>query len=67
MKIRRIDNQGACESREYDSLEELREDLCSFHSVDWYGERDDVTKKDIYSLTLEEILDYGDWKYEIIS
>ncbi len=66
MKILRIDNQGVCEERIYDSLEDLRLQLISFHSIDWEGEKEDGTPKDINALTLEDICDYGDWSYEIL-
>jgi hypothetical protein len=34
-KILRIDRQGACEQRVYDSKEDLRLDLINFHSIDY--------------------------------
>ena len=58
-KILRIDRQGVCEDRVYDSHEELRLQLIDYHSVDWEGDG-------INSLTLDEICNYGDWEYKEI-
>ena len=59
-KILRIDGQGVCEDRVYDSHEELRLQLIDYHSVDWEGDG-------INSLTLDEICNYGDWEYKLIT
>jgi len=61
MKILRTDNQGICQTRVYDSYEELRLQLIDFHSIDWDCETD------INSLTLDEICNYGDWEYKRIT
>jgi hypothetical protein len=61
MKVLRIDRQNVCNGAVYKNLESLRDDLCSFHSIDW--DSDD----DIYSLTLDQIMDYGEWDYEMIT
>ena len=66
-KILRIDGQGVCEDRVYDSHEELRLQLCDYHSVDWEGVDDDNNDLDIFTLTLDEICDYGDWEYKLIT
>lgn len=44
--------------RVYVDKEEMRLDLCSFHEFDWTG------TEDIFTLTFQEICDYGDWGYE---
>ena len=67
MKILRIDKQGALEDRVYNSQEELRLQLCEYHSVDWEGVDDDNNDSDIFELTLDEICDYGEWDYQIIT
>jgi len=59
-KILRIDNQGVCEDRIYDSHEQLRLQLIDYHSIDWDSETD------INSLSLDELCNYGDWKYKEI-
>lgn len=61
MKILRIDRQGVLNNAVYNNLESLRDDLCSYHSIDWCSD------DDIYSLTLEQIMDHGDWEYEEIT
>ena len=69
MKVLRIDNQGVLEGRVYETLEDLRYQLCDFHSVDWQVELDENDEEyiDIYSLTLEEIMYHGDWSYQMIT
>ena len=67
MQVLRIDTQGVCEDRVYDSYEELRLQLCDYHSVDWEGVDDDNNDLDIFTLTLDEICDYGDWEYKLIT
>jgi len=69
MKVLRIDNQCRDNETVYNSLEELRLQLCDFHSVDWQEclDENDPGYKDIYSLSLDEICSHGDWSYKIIS
>lgn len=45
----------------FHSLNQVRSQLCSYHEIDWTGVNDDDTPKDIDTLTLAEILDYGEW------
>lgn len=44
------------------TLEECREQLADYHGVDWSGVNEDDTPKDINTLTLAELLDYGEWE-----
>lgn len=69
MKVLRIDNQGALNNAVYKNLEDLRQDLCSYHSIDWQEgiEKNDKDYIDIYSLSLNEIMDNGEWSYEWIT
>ena len=69
MKVLRIDNQRVLEGRVYKTLEDLRLQLCDYHSIDWQLgiDKDDKDYTDIYSLTLEDIMDHGDWSYEMIT
>ena len=52
----------------YLDKEEMRFDLCDFHEPDWTGTEIDSNgkevEKDIFTLTFEEICDYGDWGYQ---
>jgi len=48
------------------SKEEARQELCSYHSIDWTGVNDDDTPKDIDTLSLDEILEYGEWSIKEI-
>ena len=59
MKVLRIDNQRVLEGRVYKTLEDLRLQLCDYHSIDWQIgiDKDDKDYTDIYSLTLEDIMD----------
>jgi hypothetical protein len=68
-KILRIDRQGACEQRVYDSKEDLRLDLINFHSIDYDEINDENYEnyKPIENFTFQEILDWGDWDYETIT
>ena len=68
-KILRIDRQGCCEERVYDSKEDLRLQLIDFHSIDYdeFGNENDENYKPIENFTFQEILDYGDWDYETIT
>ena len=63
MKILRIDNQGCCNYAVFGCLEDLRQQLCEFHSIDYEGD----DEQSIFDWTLDVILDWGDWSYEIIS
>ena len=62
-KILRIDNQGCCERRIYDSKKDLRDSLIDFHLTDCEEEDEKGLKK----CSLNEICSYGDWSYELIS
>jgi len=66
MKVLRIDLQGAFRDMVFNSLEELRLQLCDYHSVDWEGVDDYNNDLDIFTLTLDEICDYGEWDYKIL-
>ena len=39
----------------FDSLEDVRENLISYHSIDWGGE------DDIDDMSLVDMLEYGEW------
>ena len=69
MKVLRIDNQGVLNGAVYKNREDLRQDLCSYHSIDWQEgiEKDDKDYVNIYSLSLDEIMDHGEWHYEWIT
>ena len=69
MKVLRIDNQGVLNDAVFKNLEDLREQLCDFHSIDWQEgiDEDDEDYIDIYSLTLEDIMEHGDWSYMMIT
>jgi hypothetical protein len=69
MKVLRIDNQGISNNAVYKDLESLRKQLCDYHSIDWQEgiEEDSEDYIDIYSLSLEEILEHGDWSYQYIT
>jgi len=58
MTYKLIDKQGmgTMQDRTFATLAEAREALASYHSVDYTGEQD------INTLTLDELLDYGEWK-----
>jgi len=55
MKVLRIDNQRVLEGRVYKTLEDLRLQLCDYHSIDWQIGID------------KDIMDHGDWSYEMIT
>ena len=59
---RRIDNQGCCQDRLFRTKEAMRLQLIDWHSVDWSDE-----KIDIFTLSLEDILDIGDWSIEEVN
>lgn len=69
MKVLRIDRQEVLNNAVYKNLEDLRYELCSYHSIDWQEgiEEDDKDYIDIYSLSLEDIMEYGEWRYEWIT
>lgn len=69
MKILRVDKQGVLNGAVYNDLESLRQDLCHYHSIDWQLGIDENDKDfiDIHSLTLDEIMDHGEWEYEKIT
>jgi len=68
-KILRIDLQGSFNESVYDNTEELRLQLIDFHSSDYddYGHEEAENYKPIQEFTLEDILNYGDWSYKIIT
>ena len=49
---------GTFGDEEFDSLEDIRERLISYHDIDYTGE---IPLKDY---TLNDILDYGEWSIE---
>ena len=68
MKILRIDNQDCCSLAVFNNLDELREQLIDFHSIDYDDHFDENEKyKSIEDFTLQEILNWGDWDYKIIT
>ena len=68
MKILRIDNQDCCSLAVFNNLDELREQLIDFHSIDYDDHFDENEKyKSIEDFTLQEILNWGDWEYKIIT
>lgn len=58
-----VDRQGmgTFSTLTFNTLDEVREQLVSYHSIDWSGEND------INDLSLNDLLDYGDWELEVIS
>ncbi len=67
MKVLRIDNQGVLNNAVFKNLEDLRQQLCDYHSIDWRGVDKNNNDIDIFTLTLEQIMDYGEWNYEWIT
>ena len=68
MKILRIDNQDCCSLAVFNNLDELRKQLIDFHSIDYDDHFDENEKyKSIEDFTLQEILNWGDWEYKIIT
>lgn len=68
MKVLRIDNQNCCDPRVFDNLEQLKEQLIDFHSIDYDDHFDeDEEYKPIKDFTLQNILAWGDWSYEWIT
>jgi len=63
MRYKIRDNQFDCryfaDEELFDDFEEIRQQLCDYHSVDYEGE-----ERDIEDFTLAEILDYGEWSIE---
>lgn len=68
MKILRIDRQSALNGAVYKNLKDLREALIDYHSID-YDEHFDENEnyKPIEKFTLDEILDWGEWDFKIIT
>jgi len=68
MKYKILDNQtgGRCfaDGETFDSLEKIREQLASYHSIDWEGVDSNDNPIDINTLSLEDLLDYGEWSIE---
>ena len=62
MSFKLVDRQGmgTFSTLTFKSREEVKEQLISYHSIDWSGEND------INTLSLDELLDYGDWELEVI-
>jgi hypothetical protein len=52
----------------YLDKEDMRLGLCDLHEPDWTGTEIDSNgkevEKDIFTLTFEEICEYGDWGYQ---
>ena len=67
MKVLRIDNQGVLNNAVFKNLEDLRQQLCDYHSIDWEGVDKNNNDIDIFTLTLEQIMDHGEWSYEWIT
>ena len=67
MKVLRIDNQGVLNNAVFKNLEDLRQQLCDYHSIDWEGVDNNNNDIDIHTLTLDQIMDYGGWDYEWIT
>ena len=69
MKVLRIDNQNVLNDRVYENLEDLRLQLCDYHSWDWQIgiDKNDKDYIDIYSLSLEDIMEHGEWTYKMIA
>ena len=72
MSIKRIDLQGTGFTEwVYADKEEMRFNLCSLHEADWTGTEINSNGKevdiDIFTLSFEEICEYGDWGYEEVS
>jgi len=69
MKILRIDNEGVLPVAVFKDLEDLRKQLCDYHSIDWQEgiDEDDKDYIDIHTLSLEDIMDHGNWSYLKIS
>ena len=67
MKVLRIDNQGVLNNAVFKNLEDLREQLCDYHAIDWRGVDKNNNDIDIFTLTLQQIMDYGEWDYEWIT
>jgi len=66
MKVLRIDYQNYLPEEIFDSLEELRLWLCTYHCGEWAGVDENDKDIDIFTLTLEELCNYGEWGYKII-
>ena len=66
-KILRIDLQGTFNDVVFDDIEQLRLNLCDFHSIDWECVDEKDNEIDIFSLALDQIMDYGEWGYQVIS
>tara|TARA_R100001015_G_C4451661_1_gene41613 strand:+ start:155 stop:403 length:249 start_codon:yes stop_codon:yes gene_type:complete len=66
-KVLRIDLQGAFNDVVFDDTEQLRLSLCDFHNVDWDCVDENDNEIDIFSLTLDQIMDYGEWSCQAIS
>jgi len=67
MKVLRIDNQGVLNNAVFKNLEDLRQQLCDYHSIDWEGVDNNNNDIDIHTLTLDQIMDHGEWSYEWIT
>lgn len=68
MKILRICRQGG-DVRVFENKEELRKQLCNFHSIDWQEgiDKNDKDYIDVYSLSLDDIMEHGEWSYKEIT
>ena len=59
-KLLDTQNVGTFRNVIFDSRDQVRKQLISYHSIDWTGE------KDIESLSLYDLLDYGEWELQEI-
>jgi hypothetical protein len=66
-KILRVDLQEVFNDVVFDNKEQLRINLCGLHSVDWDCVDENDNEIDVFSLTLDQIMDYGEWGYKVIS
>lgn len=51
-------NAGTFSKLTFNDKEEIRQQLASYHSIDW------TMEKDINTMSLDDLLDYGDWEIE---
>ena len=68
MKVLRIDLQGVCNNSVFKSKADLRKHLIEFHSIDYDQHFDENENyKPIEDFTLEEILEWGEWDYTVLT
>ena len=51
----------------FNTLEGIRQYLADFHSIDWTSVDDNGEPLDINTLTLDQLLDYGEWEVHTLS